>query len=118
MKVYNWEEVEKEEMNELLGRQFISGNQITMAKIFLKKGCVVPTHTHESEQMSTVFTGSLKFNVGGKEVVVGPGETLVIPSFVPHSAEAIEDCYEMDVFAPIRKDWIDGTDDYLRRGQK
>jgi len=112
---YVWGEVKEEPMlNNTLTRQFISGGQITMARIILKKGCIVPTHSHESEQMSTVFTGSLKFVVGGKEIVVGPGETLVIPSFVPHSAEALEDTDETDVFAPIRKDWIDGTDDYLR----
>lgn len=96
----------------------VSGSNITMARIFLKKGCIVPSHSHESEQLSTVFTGALKFLIDGKEIVVRPGETLLIPSFKPHGAEALEDTDEVDVFAPIRTDWIEGTDQYLRGTKK
>ena len=114
MKLYNWEAMPEEQVHELLSRRFISGEQMTMARIFLKKGCLVPTHNHESEQFTTVFTGALKFLIDGSEVIVRGGETLLIPAFMHHSAEAIEDTDEMDVFSPIRVDWIEGTDDYLR----
>ena len=118
MKVYKWDDIEKEEMNDLLARRCINGDRMTLAMINLKKGCVVPLHSHENEQMSTVFTGALKFLLDGQEIVVRPGETLRIPPLMPHSAIAIEDTEEMDVFAPIRQDWIDGTDDYLRGNKK
>jgi len=114
MKLYNWEAMPEEHLTEVLSRRFISGEQMTMARIFLKKGCFVPTHNHESEQFTTVFTGALKFQIDGSEVVVRGGETLLIPAFANHSAEALEDTDEMDVFSPIRADWIEGTDDYLR----
>ena len=114
MKLYKWDEMPEEHVHELFSRRFISGDQMTMARIFLKKGCLVPKHNHESEQLTTVFTGALKFQIDGKEIIVRAGETLLIPAFVYHSAEAIEDCDEMDVFSPIRVDWIDGTDHYLR----
>jgi quercetin dioxygenase-like cupin family protein len=114
MKLYNWEQMPEEHVHELFSRRFISGEQMTMARIFLKKGCLVPKHNHESEQLTTVFTGALKFLIDGSEIVVRAGETLLIPAFVYHSAEALEDTDETDVFAPIRADWIDGTDDYLR----
>jgi quercetin dioxygenase-like cupin family protein len=114
MKRYKWDEIEREEMNELLGRRCINGERITMAMVYLKKGCVVPTHSHDNEQMSTIYTGALKFLLDGQEIVVRPGETLVIPARMPHSAVALEDTEEMDVFAPVRQDWIDGTDLYLR----
>jgi quercetin dioxygenase-like cupin family protein len=114
MKLYNWADMPEEHVHELLSRRFISGEQMTMARIFLKKGCFVPTHNHESEQLTTVFTGALKFLINGEEIIVRGGETLVIPAWVKHSAEAIEDTDEMDIFSPIRADWIDGTDDYLR----
>jgi quercetin dioxygenase-like cupin family protein len=112
--VYKWDEMPEEHVHELFSRRFISGAQMTMARIFLKKGCVVPTHNHESEQLTTVFAGALKFLIDGSEIVVRGGETLLIPAFVYHSAEALEDTDEMDVFSPIRVDWIEGTDDYLR----
>jgi quercetin dioxygenase-like cupin family protein len=115
MKLFKWDEIPEEHVHELLSRRFISGEQMTMARIFLKQGCVVPKHNHESEQLTTVFTGALKFLIDGREIVVRGGETLLIPGFVYHSAEALEDTHEMDLFSPIRQDWIDGTDDYLRK---
>ena len=53
MKLYNWEQMPEEHVHELFSRRFISGEQMTMARIFLKKGCLVPTHNHESEQLTT-----------------------------------------------------------------
>ncbi|MFY9556896.1 MAG: cupin domain-containing protein [Blastocatellia bacterium] len=114
MELFKWDEMPEEHVHELFTRRFISGDQMTMARIFLKKGCLVPTHNHESEQLTTVFTGALKFLIEGREVVVRGGETLLIPAFVPHSAEALEDTHEVDVFSPVRTDWIEGTDHYLR----
>ena len=77
MEIYNWAEMPEEHVHELFSRRFISGEQMTMARIFLKKGCLVPSHNHESEQLTTVFTGGLKFMIDGKEIVVGAGETLL-----------------------------------------
>src|ERR1044071_5097272 len=102
MKLFKWNEMPEEQVNQLLSRRFVSGEQMTMARIFLKRGCFVPSHNHESEQLTTVFTGALKFQIDGKEIIVRGGETLLIPAFVHHSAEAIEDTDEMDVFSPIR----------------
>jgi len=116
MTLYNWNEMAEEELNSLLGRRMISGRQITMARITLRKGCIVPTHSHENEQFSTTLTGALKFIVAGAEVIVRAGETLHIPPHTPHSAEAIEDTDALDVFSPVRRDWIDGDDAYLRGG--
>ena len=48
--------------------------------------------------------------------MVRAGEVLHIPSQVPHSAVALEDTLDLDIFSPIRTDWLKGQDDYLRRG--
>jgi quercetin dioxygenase-like cupin family protein len=79
----------------------------------MKKGALVPVHKHESEQLTYVLQGAMKFLVGGEEITVREGEVLQIPSWVPHQAEALEDTFELDVFSPIRQDWLDGTDDYF-----
>jgi quercetin dioxygenase-like cupin family protein len=72
-------------------------------------------HDHESEQMTYVLSGALKFLVDGREVVVREGEVLHIPSWLPHQAEALDDTFEMDMFSPIRQDWLDHTDDYFHK---
>jgi len=52
--------------------------------------------------------------VGGEEITLREGEVLHIPSRIPHQAEALEDTFELDIFSPIRQDWLDHADDYLR----
>jgi quercetin dioxygenase-like cupin family protein len=115
MHVYEWDGIEKEQMNPLLTRQVIHGDTMTLARLFLRKGCSVDQHSHHNEQISMVEKGSLKFVLAGVERVVRAGEILRIPPNVPHSAEAIEDSVAVDLFSPPRADWIRGDDAYLRK---
>ena len=117
LKHIRWNEVELEKLNPLLDRQMIVGDELMIARILLKKGCVVPEHSHVNEQLTYVVQGALKFWIGGKEMVVRTGEVLCIPSNMPHKAEAIEDTVDMDVFHPPRQDWLGKTDAYLRNAE-
>ena len=115
---YRWDDMPKETVTPLLDRRLIVGNRMMLAHIYLKKGCIVPLHSHDNEQLTYVVSGALRFWIGsetGETIVIGPGEVLVIPSNVPHKAEALEDTLDVDVFCPPRQDWLDKTDDYLRR---
>jgi unsaturated pyranuronate lyase len=109
-----WNAVPLEDVNPLLQRQLVVGQEIMLARILLRKGCIVPEHSHANEQLTYVLEGALKFWIDGKEIAVHAGETLCIPSNMPHKAEALEDTVDLDVFAPPRADWINKTDQYLR----
>ncbi len=115
MQLLNWTTVKREVMNDSMSRRVITGERAMIAEISIAKGGVVPLHHHESEQLSYCVEGSLTFQIEGKEITVRAGEVLVIPSNVPHSAVARENFRGFDVFSPIRHDWLDGTDDYLRK---
>ena len=115
---YRWEDMPKERVNALLDRRLITGDRMMLAHVYLKKGCVVPKHSHENEQFTYILEGALRFWIGDdekEEVVVGAGEVLHIPSNVFHKAEALEDTLDVDVFSPPRQDWLDKTDAYLRK---
>jgi quercetin dioxygenase-like cupin family protein len=115
---YRWDDIPNEKVTDFLGRRLITGDRIMLAHVYLKKGCVVPKHAHENEQISYILEGVLRFWLGEdgqEERLVKAGEVLVIPSNLPHKAEALEDTLDVDVFSPPRQDWLDGTDDYLRR---
>ena len=112
---YNWKDVPVEKMNDLLTRQVIHTDRMTIARLRISKGAVVPTHQHENEQVSMIDTGSLNFTIGGKEIIVRAGEAVRIPSNIPHSVVAPEDCFVTDFFTPRREDWISGDDSYLRK---
>jgi quercetin dioxygenase-like cupin family protein len=110
----SWSSVEVEALNPLLGRHFVVGQNVMLARVLLKKGCIVPEHSHHNEQISYVVEGALRFGIDGKEIVVSEGDVLIIPSNMPHSAEALEDTVSLDIFNPPRADWINKTDAYLR----
>lgn len=109
-----WDEVKSEKLSETISRKFIHGEKVMVAEIKLKKGTVVPEHHHESEQVTWILDGELMFEINGKKINVKAGEVLVIPSNTPHKATAVEDTVDMDLFSPIRHDWITGDDAYLR----
>jgi quercetin dioxygenase-like cupin family protein len=114
----SWSEIPVETMNELLTRQYVHGTQSMLARIELKKGCKVPKHSHANEQISYIAEGAMRFLLGDGdapvEKIVRAGDVLVMPGGVPHSAEALEDTINFDLFAPPRQDWIDKDDSYMR----
>ena len=117
LKYVPWGSVEREQLNPLLQRQFVVGENVMIARILLKKGCVVPLHSHHNEQVTYVLEGALKFVLKDQEITVRAGELLCIPPNMPHEAVALEDTVDIDIFTPPREDWIAKTDAYLRGGQ-
>ncbi len=114
-----WEDMEKERLNDRLTRRLITGERAMLTHVYLDKGAVVPMHSHENEQITYVLEGVLRFWIrdeNSEPIDVRAGEVLVLPSWVPHKALALEDTLDVDIFAPPRQDWLDGTDAYLRGG--
>ena len=118
VRTFRWDEMEREHVVEGIDRRIINGDQMMLTHVYLKKGAVVPLHSHHNEQFTYVLEGVLRFWIGDETAEpfdIGPGEVLHIPSHVPHKAEALEDTLDVDVFSPPRQDWLDKTDDYFRR---
>ena len=114
---YRWDDLAKEPLKEDLTRRLISTERMMLAQVFLEKGCIVPKHAHENEQLTYILEGKLRFWLGENEsqvVDVGAGEVLHLPAWLPHKAEALETTLDVDVFSPPRQDWLDGSDSYLR----
>lgn len=114
MEFYTWDQMEKEVLSPAIARKIISGEKAMVSQVFIAKGGVVPEHHHESEQITYILEGALKFEIEGQEIVVGKGQVLLIPSNVPHRAVALEDTVDLDIFSPIRTDWLQREDAYLR----
>jgi quercetin dioxygenase-like cupin family protein len=115
---FRWDSMKKERVSDMIERRLITGDRMMLAHVYLKKGCIVPKHSHENEQLTYILEGALKFRIGedgAEEITVRAGEVLLIPSNVPHQAEALEETLDVDVFSPPRADWLAKTDDYLRR---
>ena len=114
MKLHSWDQIELEELSETTRRRVLHSERMTTARIYLKQGAVVPRHSHENEQISHVLTGRLLFQFDDQEITAGPGDMVEISSHVPHRVEALEDSLAMDIFQPVRQDWMRGEDSYLR----
>jgi len=118
LQITNWDEIELEIVNDSMKRKIATGELMTVARIYLADGFVVPMHSHHNEQVTQVISGRMHFVFGenrDKEMELGPGDVVVIPANLPHEATAIGNVEEMDMWAPRRDDWLDGTDDYLRQ---
>jgi quercetin dioxygenase-like cupin family protein len=118
VRTFRWDEMEKEPVTDGIERRIITGERMMLTHVYLKKGAVVPLHSHENEQLTYILEGVLRFWIGdeaSEPVDIRAGEVLHIPSHVPHKAEALEDTLDVDVFSPPRQDWLDKTDDYFRR---
>lgn len=111
-----WSEVPLETVTDQISRQLITGQQMMLAHVHLKKGAIVPKHQHHNEQFTYILNGALRFWMGddGAEVIdVKAGEVLHIPSNIWHKAEALEDTLDVDIFSPPRADWLNHTDNYF-----
>lgn len=115
---YRWDDMPKEKVSDMLDRRLITGDRIMLAHVYLKKGAIVPRHSHENEQVTYILEGGLRFWIGEDEsqtIDVMAGDVLHIPSNVKHKAEALADTLDVDIFSPPRQDWLDKTDEYLRQ---
>ena len=106
-RLFRWDEIALEKITEMISRKFVSGERETMAQIYLKRGAIVPRHTHDHEQMTYVLQGMLKLLVDAEEVTLREGEVLHISPGVPHQVEALDDTFVLGVFSPVRSDWLE-----------
>ena len=114
----NWNDVELEIVNENMKRRIVTGEKMTVARIYFEDGFIVPMHSHHNEQITQVISGQMRFEFGGdepRELLLNPGDLIVIPADLPHAATGIGSVEEIDMWSPRRDDWLDGSDDYLRQ---
>jgi quercetin dioxygenase-like cupin family protein len=112
---HRWIDLSAQALTESVQRRYFTADRVTVARFELKKGGVVPRHAHENEQVSCVLAGALRFTFDDREVVVGSGEVMQIPGGIAHEVAVLEDTLVLDIFSPVRQDWIDGTDTYFTR---
>jgi quercetin dioxygenase-like cupin family protein len=118
VKVVRWEDMPREKVTDMLERRIITGDKMMITHVYLKKGALVQMHSHEHEQIAYILEGALKFWIGSRDsepIILSAGEVMVIPSNVPHEGLALEDTLDVDIFCPPREDWLNKTDDYLRK---
>jgi quercetin dioxygenase-like cupin family protein len=111
--LHRWNDIPRQQLAPGIERRFLTASRMTIARFALARGAVVPPHSHDHEQVSYVVSGALRFRVAGEETLVRAGEALQIPTWAEHSVEVVEDAEVIDVFSPVRQDWIDGTDSYF-----
>ncbi len=109
-----WDTIPIEAMSPYIGRQFITGQNVMIARVLLAQGAHVPMHSHPNEHVVYILEGALKFVLEDREIIVRAGEVLCIPANLPHEAFALEDTIDLDIFNPPRQDWLTGDDSYLR----
>ncbi len=100
--VYRWDNLPQDDPIPLLHRAKFEGRQALLANVHLTQGCQVEMHSHESEQIAVILSGRAKWTLGAekREIVVGAGEIVHLPSNEPHAVEALEDTHVLDILSP------------------
>jgi quercetin dioxygenase-like cupin family protein len=115
MQVHTWAQIKEDALNPLAGRKALHGKMITLARFRFDKGNQVAMHHHANDQITTVESGSVRFFTDKEEMILKAGDMVLVPPDVPHGNEALEDTIIVEIFSPVRQDWITGDDSYLRR---
>lgn len=111
--LFKFDALPVEELSTDTSRQYIHGIQSTLTKWTFKKGATVGVHYHPMEQVSWIVSGRAEVFSNGKKYVLNAGDVIVIPPNVPHEFRYPIDTINIDFFAPVRQDWIDGKTTYL-----
>ena len=86
--------------------RFVHSQTMTLAFWRVEAGAALPAHSHPHEQVAQVLEGRFELVVDGEPFQLGPGEVVVIPGGVPHTGRALTDCRLLDVFHPVREDYL------------
>lgn len=82
------------------------GEKTLLAEFRLKKGSDLPKHSHPHEQTGYLVSGRLRLAIGEEKFDVEPGDSWCIPGDVEHGAEVFEDTVAVEVFSPVREDYL------------
>lgn len=107
-----------EKMADKVYRKYAYGSSMTVAYLKLLKGAFIPMHNHPYEQATHILEGKVEVEMQGKKYVVSKGDVLIIPANIPHSFTALEETLDMDIFSPIRMDWINNKATYFKNDKK
>ena len=84
------------------------GEKTLLARFHLKKGAAIPLHGHIYEQTGFMVSGKMRFTIGTEQFECSPGDTWCIPGDVEHGVEVLEDSVVVEVFSPVREDYLPG----------
>jgi quercetin dioxygenase-like cupin family protein len=87
-------------------RTLNSGDRMTLAEITLAAGAIVPEHTHPHEQAGYVARGRIRCRIGDETRELCAGDSYLAPVGVPHVVEALEDAVCIDIFSPVREEFL------------
>jgi quercetin dioxygenase-like cupin family protein len=82
------------------------GKKTLMAQFYMTKGADLPEHTHPHEQTGYLISGSMRLVIDKESHEVEPGDSWCIHGDIPHSAKILEDSIVVEVFSPVREDFL------------
>lgn len=84
------------------------GERTLLSEVIFERDGIVPRHDHPHEQIGYVTKGAIEFTIGVQVEVLRAGDSYVIPGGTPHSCRALEDSIAVDIFSPVREEYLPG----------
>ncbi len=86
------------------------GERTLMTEFILERGRTLPVHSHPYEQTGYLVKGHIRLRIGSEEHETGPGDSWCIPAGMQHGAQILEDSVAVEVFSPVRADYLPRQD--------
>ena len=106
MPLVNLNDLKELDLAEGIAARVVNTDTVSVAHVNLAAGALLPEHSHHHEQVVNVVDGELELTVDGDTTILSRGRAMVLPSNVTHSGKALTDCYVVDVFHPVREDFV------------
>lgn len=106
MPFINLNDIKEKEIFPGYKAKFINSENMTFAYWTIEEGSSFPEHAHEHEQVLSMLEGKLELKVGRDTKILKSGDVAIIPSNMPHSGKAIKKVNAIDVFCPVRQDYV------------
>ncbi len=87
-------------------RTMVHGRHTLLGEFRLARDAVIPAHRHPQEQTGNLVSGRLLFTIAGREHDCRPGDSWMIPGDTEHAVRVPEDSVVIEVFSPVREDYL------------
>jgi len=87
-------------------KTLVFGESTLMSEFKLKKGSIIPPHSHPEEQIGYLVSGQVRFSVGSEQIVCNPGDSWCFGGDEEHAVEVIQDSLVVEVFSPVREEFL------------
>jgi quercetin dioxygenase-like cupin family protein len=87
-------------------KTLVFGEKMLFSEFHMEQGSKLPLHSHAQEQTGRLLKGKISLSIGTDKTEIKPGDGWLVPGNVEHGADIVEESIAIEVFSPVREDYL------------